>query len=72
MERSIFGENTGVLHKQPCMGTSTQGRRQGLRSAPASSEAGQLAVTPGRVSSLGRARVMFSVEKLFSEVLALS
>nr|XP_060492189.1 uncharacterized protein LOC132681576 isoform X1 [Panthera onca] len=45
------------------------GAGRGHSEAPASSEAGRFAVSPGKVSSLGKANFMIYAEKLFSEVL---
>lgn len=60
-----------MFWKQPGSGHANTGPcwHRGLRDAPASSQAGQLAVTPGRVSSLGRAIFTLLAEKLFSEAL---
>lgn len=45
------------------------GAGRGHSEAPASSEAGRFAVSPGKVSSLGKANFTIYAEKLFSEVL---
>lgn len=69
--RNIFSESHRVFWEQPGSGHANAGpcSQGGLRDAPVSSQAGRLAVTPGRVSSRGRANFTLLVEKLLSEVL---